>query len=526
MAISAIGYKIREQRKKLGITQAAVARKLGISAAYLNLIESNKRAVGGKLLGALAAELQLEIDDLSGIAEQQLREDLRELPTDPMFRHLALETSFADELVARNPEWAKTMLTLYRAYLDNNQALGALSDRLNRDPILQDSVHRMMTHITSIRSSAEILNDVVDLNESQRNRFNSVIHSQSAELTDVAQRLVASFELQNTHNPSLSAAEEVDNFIIGNHNYFPLLEQAAEKLRRDCHTAQHHSIDDAVAAYLSSRHKISITVMQPDKQHSSLFRNLCHYDPPKAQFQILANAPVTTRRFQLVRLAAELSCNDAIESVIDDPRLSSDAAKVRARHVLTAYIAGATIFPYDEFISEAERCRYDIEILRQRYNAGFEQVCHRLVTLKNPAAEGIPFAFLRVDAAGHISKRFPLHGFNPPRYGHACPLWTLFSAFQTPARVIRQLAEFPDGHRFLMIAKTVTKRAGAFHDQAVTFAVMLACDALHADRTVYGEGVDLQTARTALKVGSTCRLCNREHCQQRQEAAIIGQHSV
>ena len=45
-----IGFRISNRRKSLKISQAALARLVGISPSYLNLIENNKRDVGGALL--------------------------------------------------------------------------------------------------------------------------------------------------------------------------------------------------------------------------------------------------------------------------------------------------------------------------------------------------------------------------------------------------------------------------------------------------------------------------------------------
>lgn len=520
MANAAIGYRIREQRKRLGLTQVALARELGISASYLNLIEANKRAAGGSLVNKLARSLNLDVEVLTGAAEQRLRDDLRELPMDPVFRHVSLERNFADEVVARNPEWARMMLTLYRAYLDGNQALAVLSDRLNRDPWLQASVHRMLTHITTIRSTAEILAETEDLETGQRHRFQNVLHSESTRLTEAAQQMVSFFELQNTTNPSVAAAEQVDEFIIGNRNYFPALEDAGNRLRRELDNLDRHNVDGALGEFLAAEFGIRIDAVPPERTTASQFRNQARFDPHDRVLSFVTNSPPTTRRFQMARTAAGLTFADTLAAAVDDPRLSSETARQRATHALSSYIAGAALLPYEPFLEDAESCRYDIEVLRQKYEAGYEQVCHRLVTLRNPQAEGVPFAFLRVDPSGYISKRFPLFGFPLPRFGHACPLWPVFAAFQTPGRVVRQLAEFTDGHRFLMIARTVTKRAATFNAQPVMFSVMLACDAIHADRTVYAEGLDFHADGAALPVGATCRQCERANCQHRQEAPV------
>ena len=49
---------------------------------------------------------------------------------------------------------------------------------------------------------------------------------------------------------------------------------------------------------------------------------------------------------------------------------------------------------------------------------------------------------------------------------------------------------------------------------------MLACDVLHADRTIYGSGLDLSDTSADVPVGPSCRLCTRRECPSRQEEAL------
>src|SRR5690606_17005764 len=150
--------------------------------------------------------------------------------------------------------------------------------------------------------------------------------------------------------------------------------------------------------------------------------------------------------------------------------------------------------------------------------ASFEQVAHRLVTLRRKGAEGVPFGFLRADPSGRLTKRFPLPGLSLPGSGHGCLLWPIYAVSGTPG-VLRQISEFTNGARFLLIAKSVKKRVAAWREQPLTFSVMLACDLLHADRTVYGRGLDFDDAAARVPVGPSCLLCVRESCTHRQEAA-------
>jgi len=54
------GSRIRERRVALGLRQAEVALRAGISGSYLNLIEHNRRRIGGKVLLNIAAALETD----------------------------------------------------------------------------------------------------------------------------------------------------------------------------------------------------------------------------------------------------------------------------------------------------------------------------------------------------------------------------------------------------------------------------------------------------------------------------------
>ena len=178
------------------------------------------------------------------------------------------------------------------------------------------------------------------------------------------------------------------------------------------------------------------------------------------------------------------------------------------------------VFPYQRVLTDAEACAYDIDHLRQAYHASFEQVAHRLVTLRRPGQQGIAFGFLRSDPAGRLTKHFPLPGLLLPNSGHACPLWAIYGAFRTPEVPLRQVVRFSDGSRYLFLARTVQRRTASFREQAVASSVMLACDVLHADRTVYGAGLDLSDLDADILVGPSCRLCTRRDCASRQEEVL------
>ncbi len=184
-------------------------------------------------------------------------------------------------------------------------------------------------------------------------------------------------------------------------------------------------------------------------------------------------------------------------------------------------LVGGHVEPGEEFQAAAVALRYDIDQLARRFDASFEQVCHRLVSLRRPGAQGVRFGFLRSDAAGHVSKRFALPRLPLPGHGGACPLWAVFVAFQTPGSTVRQLAQFPGGDRYLLLARAVEKERPDYGMPRRFTSIMLMCEALHAGQLVYGDGLDLSERAPCTPVGQACRVCVRQACAHRQEDPII-----
>jgi predicted transcriptional regulator len=181
---------------------------------------------------------------------------------------------------------------------------------------------------------------------------------------------------------------------------------------------------------------------------------------------------------------------------------------------LANYAAGAIMMPYAPFLAAAEAQRYDVDALCARFGASVEQVSHRLTTLGRKDSRGIPFFMLRVDAAGNISKRFAGEAFPFSRFGGTCPRWNLHSAFQTPGRVVTQIVETPDGQRFFTIARTVQRSVRLDPREDSQLAIGLGCDAGHAARIGYADGLDL-AAPYVTPIGPACLICPRGRCPQR-----------
>ena len=143
----------------------------------------------------------------------------------------------------------------------------------------------------------------------------------------------------------------------------------------------------------------------------------------------------------------------------------------------------------------------------------YEQVCQRLSSLQRSGARGVPFFFLRVDPAGNVSKRFSAAGFPFARFGGSCPRWVVHGAFAEPGRIHVQVAQLPDGAKFLCFARSVTGRAAQWGEPPPTHVIAMGCDIGHAGSLVYADGIDLD--RATVGIGLSCRLCDREGCRSR-----------
>ncbi len=517
MPRSLIGARIRERRRALGITQAGLAATLGISASYLNLIESNKRNIGGALLKRVGTTLDVALDELDGAAQRRLVDDLASVSADPELAGLRLDADSAEELAGRQEAWAQAVVRLHRALIDRTQAVSALADRLHHDPFLAETVHSMLSRVSAIRSSSEILDTVEDLEPAQRARFVSIIGSESAQLSDVAQALASFFDKAGTGTRSVTPAEEVDDFLLEHGNHFPSLERASVDFRASASISGACRESD-LTAYLGRVHEVRVRLDGADE--ASPF---AQWDDAARVLTLPGAVASSTRRFELAKFAAQTFLHGApiAAEIARAPLLTDDAARRRAARVLVSYLASAILMPYEPMLEAAIAERYDVERLMRRFDASFEQVCHRLVTLQRPGAMAIPFAFLRVDVAGFVSKRYPLPNLLLPRHGTACPLWPIYAAFQSPGALVRELVEFPNGGRFVMLARSDEKARPSFPMPRRLASVMLAFDALHADRTVYGDGMDLSSGAPAVPVGPTCRLCVRHDCWYRQEDPIV-----
>jgi len=449
-----LGAKVRALRRRENLTQVQLAAQLGISASYLNLIEANRRPLPANLLIKLAQLFGLDVGAFATDDDGRMVADLTEAFADPVLEEYDLTSVDVRELAAASPEAARAVLGLYRAY----QAARATADDLSSQ--LRDG--EALSGPDGARAAS--------------------------------------------HVPS----EEVSDYVQRASNHFPLLETAAEELAARAKLTS-DDLYSGMIRYLERDLGVSVQIAHWEALPGVLRR----YDPDRKTLTLSELLPTRSRTFQLAHQIAIITLGELLERHAVDGRFVSPEARVLAKVALANYFAGAVLMPYTAFHQAARDERYDIDVLGRRFRVGFEQVCHRLTTLRRQGAEGVPFHMIRLDVAGNISKRFSASGIRFARFSGVCPRWNVFSAFLTPGMIRIQVSRMPDGMAYFCIARTIQKDAGGYHAQQPVQSIGLGCQIEFARQLVYADGVNLDSRDTLLPVGVTCRLCERTHCEQR-----------
>jgi predicted transcriptional regulator/transcriptional regulator with XRE-family HTH domain len=298
--------------------------------------------------------------------------------------------------------------------------------------------------------------------------------------------------------------EEVRDFFHYCDNYIDPIDRAAERFAAQLGPGDRRA---ALADWLESRHGVTLaTGANPA---------LRHYDPEARRLTLAAHATAATQAFQILHQIGLIEHGDLLEATLDLARFGTEAARAICKTGLANYFAGAALLPYGRFLEAAQTLRHDLEALAGTFDASIEQVGQRLSTLQRIGARGVPFYFIRVDQAGTITKRHSATRLQFARFGGACPLWNVHQAFETPGRFLRQLAETPDGVRYLCLARDVSKPGGSFRAPVQRYAIGLGCEIAHAGAVVYADDLDLRNDAAYQPIGISCRICERRDCHQR-----------
>jgi predicted transcriptional regulator/DNA-binding XRE family transcriptional regulator len=211
MKATGLGRRIHGLRQKEGLTQAALAARLGISASYLNLIENDRRPLSANLLLALARTFDMDLRAFAPGEDANLVADLMEAFGDPLFEERKLSESEVRDFVAGSPEVARAVAHLHHAY-------------------------------TAARASAE----------------------------SIAAQVLDRQDLSGIDRAGL-AAEEVSDLIQRHVNHFPELEAEAERIWSEG-KLEDQDLFEGLARYLEKTHGVAVRILKVGEMEGAVRR--------------------------------------------------------------------------------------------------------------------------------------------------------------------------------------------------------------------------------------------------------------
>lgn len=312
-----IGSRIRERRLSLGRRQAEIAQRAEISAAYLNLIEHNRRPVGPALLHRLAAALEIQADDLVSDREEALIAALRRAAAHPnadpgTVAPPGAELDQISEFAARYPGWAATLAATAQRAEALEQRLIVLSDRMTRDPYLLTTLHEVQSAVTALRSTASILAETPEIEPEWRARFHANIDSDSQRLSRTAQSLVAYLDSFENEAAPMTPQDELEAWVAAGQ---PAIQQAGELVSDAARTLA----DEVLRIQESDRSILPDSVLE-----AVLAEGVEDTDPASLALRLDRPLPVVLRRLGMLRpqpwaRAGLIVCNGTGASIYRHP---------------------------------------------------------------------------------------------------------------------------------------------------------------------------------------------------------------
>lgn len=432
------GPRIKRLRTGLGLSQAAMADGLGISASYLNLIERNQRPLTVQIMMKLASAYQISPEALDGDADGTVG---------------ALKSVFADPLL--------------EGELPGYEELFEVAD-----------------------AAPNVANGILKLHEGYRRSL--------SQLSDLNAHL--SKDENSTLSQTGSISERVFNELSDRPNYYPPIEEAAKPLSDAL--SEEPNFFAALQNHLLSKHHIRLQFLphevMPDFQR--------RFDKHSMRLFVSERLPWGERFFEVAKFLAQLELDDALTDAAKRLPLHQSEASAHAKQCLLPYAALAIMMPYRRILQAADRAKYDIAALADRFGVTHRMVMRRLTSLAKPDEAGIPFQMVELNSAAQPIARYGTEGFAKHALGQGCGRLNLFRALRRREEMQQDLIETEREQRFAALSY--------FNGHRLVQA--------YIPQEVLGDTIYHKLAnRTAIKTGVNCRLCERAHCAQRSAAPLI-----
>jgi len=424
---------------------------------------------------------------------------------EPCAARLGVSASYLSQIEAnQRPVTARVLIDVMRVFEVDAASLDAADDQrmiadlreATADPIQDGETPSLSELKSAVANTPNLAKAYLALHHAYR-RLDERLKT-TEEAVSLDERGAAS---------ALLPYEEVRDFFHYKNNYIHSLDMASEALAAEL------GLDDGAEpaeTMLERRLNDGLGVRVVRSTEPDLLRR---FDPAAGLLTLGAAQAAATRSFQMAYQIVAATLSGTVEAELAAARFRSEGAAKVCRTALLNYAAGALLLPYERFREAARAARHDTEQLSLTFQTSLEQVFHRLSTLQRPGARGVPFYFVRVDQAGNITKRHSATRLQFARFGGTCPLWNVHDAFARPDHWLVQLAQMPDGARYVSIARGVVKSSGDYLRPDRRYALGLGCEVQYADSLVYAQGLDL--SGPSVPIGVSCRICERDDCAQR-----------
>ena len=162
-----VGTQLRQLRREHGQTQVEMARVLGVSAAYINLLEKNQRSLSVAVLMALADHYNVDWRDVVMDKSANLLADLRNSIQDPLFAANQPDLEELRAAIDHAPSLVQNFLKLHQSHrtaMDNIMRLGnerMPQELLTSSPetIIYDFFRDHFNHFDVLERAAEALRE-------------------------------------------------------------------------------------------------------------------------------------------------------------------------------------------------------------------------------------------------------------------------------------------------------------------------------------------------------------------------------
>ena len=168
-----VGPRLRQLRREHRQTQAEMARALGLSAAYVNLLENNQRSLSVQVLMRLSEVYGVDWRDMVKDEGPTQLADLRNVLQDPIFGKNRPDIEELRAAIDHAPRLAQSLVALHKSYRQLAERLLAVTEgdtdtarRLlaaNPETVVHDLFRHHRNHFEPLETAADELREGEDV---------------------------------------------------------------------------------------------------------------------------------------------------------------------------------------------------------------------------------------------------------------------------------------------------------------------------------------------------------------------------